>query len=301
MRSTGKCRPIRDVSDLCADGCIAVVVSDQVCRLSGALWTLEFAQFIMVGYYLLGGAYSMQMGDHVRMDLIYGMWSPRRKAAIDAMTVLFLLFYLCVLLYGGISSTTYAIEYGERAHSVWRPYMWPVKLIAVIGVLLMLLQTIAELFRDILYPARCQCQSCQRGGPVSYELIALFMFAAMMALLLTGQRVFGVIGAVAVIAALPLWGTGGVEIAFTQSIKLMKWYPLLTLPMFIFMGYMLSESRIADDLYRMFHVWFGPVPGGLAIGTILLMVVISAMNGLSVAGMAIGATIALPELLQARL
>jgi tripartite ATP-independent transporter DctM subunit len=133
---------------------------------------------------------------------------------------------------------------------------------------------------------------------VSYELIAVFMFASMMALLLTGQRVFGVIGAVAVIAALPLWGTGGVEIAFAQSIKLMKWYPLLTLPMFIFMGYMLSESRIADDLYRMFHVWFGPVPGGLAIGTILLMVVISAMNGLSVAGMAIGATIALPELLR---
>ncbi|WP_340159123.1 TRAP transporter large permease subunit [uncultured Hoeflea sp.] len=133
---------------------------------------------------------------------------------------------------------------------------------------------------------------------MSYELIALFMFASMMALLLTGQRVFGVIGAVAVIAALPLWGTGGVEIAFTQSIKLMKWYPLLTLPMFIFMGYMLSESRIADDLYRMFHVWFGPVPGGLAIGTIFLMVVISAMNGLSVAGMAIGATIALPELLR---
>tara|TARA_R110000850_G_scaffold174872_2_gene300387 strand:- start:81 stop:1388 length:1308 start_codon:yes stop_codon:yes gene_type:complete len=124
------------------------------------------------------------------------------------------------------------------------------------------------------------------------------MFASMMALLLTGQRVFGVIGAVAVIAALPLWGTGGVEIAFAQSIKLMKWYPLLTLPMFIFMGYMLSESRIADDLYRMFHVWFGPVPGGLAIGTIFLMVVISAMNGLSVAGMAIGATIALPELLK---
>ena len=78
----------------------------------------------------------------------------------------------------------------------------------------------------------------------------------------------------------------------------MAWYPLLTLPMFIFMGYVLSESRIAEDLYRMFHVWMGPVNGGLAIGTILLMVLVSAMNGLSVAGMAIGATIALPELLR---
>ena len=133
---------------------------------------------------------------------------------------------------------------------------------------------------------------------MNYELIAFFMFASMMLLLMTGQRVFGVIGAVAVIAALPLWGTGGVEIAFAQSIKLMKWYPLLTLPMFIFMGYVMSESRIADDLYKMFHVWMGPVHGGLAIGTIGLMVLISAMNGLSVAGMAIGATIALPELLR---
>ncbi|MGX0977067.1 tripartite ATP-independent transporter DctM subunit [Roseovarius sp. MBR-51] len=132
-----------------------------------------------------------------------------------------------------------------------------------------------------------------------YEMIALFMFATMMVLLFTGQRVFGAIGFVAVIAALLLWGDrGGFDIAFASAIKLMNWYPLLTLPMFIFMGYVMSESRIADDLYKMFHVWMGPVRGGLAIGTIGLMVLVSAMNGLSVAGMAIGATIALPELLR---
>lgn len=133
---------------------------------------------------------------------------------------------------------------------------------------------------------------------MSYEFIAITMFASMMVMLLTGQRVFGAIGFVAVIAALLLWGDGGSEMAFSASIKLMKWFPLLTLPMFIFMGFMLSESGIADDLYKMFHVWMGPLNGGLAIGTIGLMVVISAMNGLSVAGMAIGATIALPELLR---
>lgn len=133
---------------------------------------------------------------------------------------------------------------------------------------------------------------------MSQEYIALFMFGAMMVMLFTGQRVFGAIGAVGAIAALALWGTGGQDIPFSAAMKLMKWYPLLTLPMFIFMGYVLSESRLADDLYRMFHVWMGPVNGGLAIGTIALMVLVSAMNGLSVAGMAIGATIALPELLR---
>jgi tripartite ATP-independent transporter DctM subunit len=133
---------------------------------------------------------------------------------------------------------------------------------------------------------------------MSYELIAILMFSTMMLMLLTGQRVFGAIGFVAVSSALLLWGPGGSELGFSAAMKLMKWYPLLTLPLFIYMGYMLSESKIADDLYKMFHVWMGPLNGGLAVGTIGLMVVISAMNGLSVAGMAIGATIALPELLK---
>ncbi|MEX0922324.1 MAG: TRAP transporter large permease subunit [Rhodovibrionaceae bacterium] len=133
---------------------------------------------------------------------------------------------------------------------------------------------------------------------MSYELIAILMFSSMMLLLLTGQRVFGVIGFVAAASSVLLWGDGGFEMPFNASFVLLNWYPLLTLPLFIYMGYMLSESGIASDLYRMFHVWAGPVRGGLAIGTIGLMVAISAMNGLSVAGMAIGASIALPEMLR---
>jgi tripartite ATP-independent transporter DctM subunit len=133
---------------------------------------------------------------------------------------------------------------------------------------------------------------------MSYEMIAALMFSTMLLMMMTGQRVFAVIGFVAVFSALMLWGTGGERMGFSASMKLMKWYPLLSLPMFVFMGYVMSEARLADDLYRMFHIWFGRVRGGLAIGTILLMVLISAMNGLSVAGMAIGSTIALPELLR---
>ncbi len=133
---------------------------------------------------------------------------------------------------------------------------------------------------------------------MSYEAIAVLMFSTFMLLLLTGQRVFGAIGFVAAVFSLALWGEGAIEMPFASTITLLNWYPMLTLPMFVYMGYMLSESGIASDLYRMFHVWTGPMRGGLAIGTILLMVAISAMNGLSVAGMAIGATIALPELLK---
>lgn len=133
---------------------------------------------------------------------------------------------------------------------------------------------------------------------MSYETIALLMFGIMMLMLATGQRVFAAIGFVAGGAALLLYGPGAIEMPFTQAFKLFNWFPMLTLPLFIYMGYILSESGIAEDLYKMLHVWFGRIRGGLAIGTIFLMVIISAMNGLSVAGMAIGATIALPEMLR---
>ena len=114
-----------------------------------SLWTLEMAQFAMVTYYILGGPYSIQLGSNVRMDLFYGNWSLRRKAWFDVFTVLFLIFYLGVLLYGGISSTAYAFEYGERSYSSWRPYMWPIKTLMCIGLSLMLLQAVSEMLKDV--------------------------------------------------------------------------------------------------------------------------------------------------------
>ena len=117
--------------------------------LTPALWTLETAQFLMVSYFLLGGARSMQLNAHVRMDILYSRWPRRRRAAIDAATVLLLLFYLALLVYGGVSSTQYALEYGERSNSVWGPPMAPVKIIMTFGAGLMLLQATAIFFKDL--------------------------------------------------------------------------------------------------------------------------------------------------------
>ncbi|MEP1768868.1 MAG: TRAP transporter small permease subunit [Sulfitobacter sp.] len=136
-----------------------------------SLWTLELAQFVMVGYYILGGPYSIQMGSNVRMDLLYGEWSLRKKAWFDLLTVLFLIFYLCVLLYGAVSSTAYSLGYWgsepfsflggvitgteeigrmERSSTAWRPYMWPIKAVMVVGLFLMLLQCVSEFLKDVL-------------------------------------------------------------------------------------------------------------------------------------------------------
>lgn len=146
-----------------------------------SLWTLEMAQFSMVAFYMLGGPYSIQLGSNVRMDLFYSAWSPRRKAWTDAFTVLFLIFYLIVLLWGALSSTAYSLGYFstdtfgfyatlisafvtggpeaasaelghmERSATAWRPFLWPVKVVMCIGIFLMLLQAVSELFKSILF------------------------------------------------------------------------------------------------------------------------------------------------------
>lgn len=144
-----------------------------------SLWTLETAQFVMVAYFVLGGPYSIQLGSNVRMDLFYGDWSLKTKAWVDAFTVFFLIFYLGVLLYGGLVSTAYSLGYFgsepfafllnlswtfltegpssagdnlgflERSSTAWRPMMWPIKVLLCLGIFLMILQSLAELFRDI--------------------------------------------------------------------------------------------------------------------------------------------------------
>ena len=113
------------------------------------IWIIEMAQFVMTGYYLLGGGYSMLTDDHVRMDLIYSKLKDKTKALLDSLTSVFLVFYLVVLLIGSISSLTYTIETNQRLFTAWAPYVWPIKSIMTFGILLMLLQSISIFFKDV--------------------------------------------------------------------------------------------------------------------------------------------------------
>jgi len=113
------------------------------------IWTVEMAQFTLTAYYMVGGAYSFQNGAHVRMDLFYSRWSLKRRALVDCFTVIGLLVYLGVLLYGAVESTVYVMETGQRRPSAWQPYLWPIRSIMTLGIFLLLLQAISALFKDI--------------------------------------------------------------------------------------------------------------------------------------------------------
>jgi TRAP-type mannitol/chloroaromatic compound transport system permease small subunit len=130
---------------------VAVLLLDAVTRnlIDVPLhWCIEFAQFVLTAYYFLGGPYTLREHQHVRMDLLYERLGPMGKARIDVVTDLCLLFYLCILLFGSISSTLYAIQTDQRNFSMWNPSMIPIKCIMVVSIVMMILQSISIFFKD---------------------------------------------------------------------------------------------------------------------------------------------------------
>lgn len=130
-------------------GVLIYAVVSRVLFGTSYVWLVETMQFTLVAYFLLGGAYSMQLNSHVRMDLFYERWSDRTKAIVDSITICCLIFYLVMLLWGGYSSAEYAMKYGETSRTSWAPPMAPIKIIMCIGIATMLLQSSARFIRNV--------------------------------------------------------------------------------------------------------------------------------------------------------
>jgi TRAP-type mannitol/chloroaromatic compound transport system permease small subunit len=113
------------------------------------IFSVELAQFIMAAYYTLGGAYTLLIDGHVRMDLLYGKWTPKQKAVADALTFVLIMLYLVLLLLGGFISLEYSMKYKQKSYSSWAPPVTPIKIIMLFGMTLMALQVIAEFFKDL--------------------------------------------------------------------------------------------------------------------------------------------------------
>lgn len=118
------------------------------------IWALEAAQFAVGAYYILGAGWSLQQGAHVRMDFLYANWKPRTKAIVDAVTSFFVLFYLVVMLLGGWDSCAYAVVSKQINHTVWAPYMAPIKIAMEIGIFFMFLQMTAEFVKSLMIACR---------------------------------------------------------------------------------------------------------------------------------------------------
>ena len=133
---------------------------------------------------------------------------------------------------------------------------------------------------------------------MSVELITILIFASLMLLLATGLPVVFALGSVSVIFAYFLLGPAFLGNFVLSMFRLMNINAMLAVPLFIFMGNILERSGVADDLYDMMNKWFGIIPGGLALGTIVICTIFAAMSGVSAAATVTMGLIALPAMLK---
>ena len=132
---------------------------------------------------------------------------------------------------------------------------------------------------------------------MSIELITVLLFGALILFLALGLPLAFVLGGVGVVGSYLLWGDRGLYLITTQAYASMGKFTLLAIPLFIFMAMILERAGVADDLYTLMHRWMGPLPGGLAIGTVIICTIFAAMSGISGAATVSMGIIALPAML----
>ena len=114
-------------------------------------WAHE-GMFLMFGMqYLLAGGYAAREDAHVRVDIIYEQLSERAKAITDIVTSIYFFIFTGTLLLTGTIFVLDAISVWEVSFTEWSIQYWPVKCSIVIGALLIILQGVAKLIRDVIY------------------------------------------------------------------------------------------------------------------------------------------------------
>jgi len=131
---------------------------------------------------------------------------------------------------------------------------------------------------------------------VNLGLIAAISFGILLLSFASGLPLCFGLGGVAMVMGIVFFGPGSMFLVTQAAYGVMLSFVLTAIPLFIFMGSLLSESGIADDLYKTMYRWMGPVKGGLAIGTVLICTVMAAMCGVVAAGVVTMGIIAIPSM-----
>ena len=133
---------------------------------------------------------------------------------------------------------------------------------------------------------------------MSPEAYLGLMLACLFGCLLLGFPMAFTLAVCSVIVAVIYGGTGMLSFTVIQVFSGMISLPLVALPLFIFIANVLERSGIAEDLYTALRQWLAPLPGALAIATVLVCTIVAAMSGVAAAGVVIMGIIALPLMLK---
>jgi len=115
------------------------------------IWSFDVTYMLYGTIFMLGSAYALHKGAHIRTDFFFEKWSIRTKGVIDSVAYLVFFFpsiFVFMLVSGGEGLYSYSIA-EESEQTPWRPYIWPFKLMVPLACLLLLIQGVSETIKSV--------------------------------------------------------------------------------------------------------------------------------------------------------
>ena len=137
---------------------VAAVAYEVIARYAfGAptAWSFDLTYMLYGAIFMLGAAYALHKGAHIRTDFFFERWSVRTRGVIDA-TAYIVFFFPSLTLFLIVSGAEgwYAFEIGETSEQTpWRPILWPFKMVVPATCLLLMVQGVSETIKSV-YAAR---------------------------------------------------------------------------------------------------------------------------------------------------
>jgi len=133
---------------------------------------------------------------------------------------------------------------------------------------------------------------------VDIQIATLVIVGSMLALMLTGMPLGIVTLSVSIATAVYVFGLPGLSLVASNIYGLLEAYPLVAVPLFVFMANIMERSGVAEDLFDAMSILAGRLRGGVAVQTTLVAVVMAAMTGIMGGEIVMLGLIALPQMLR---
>lgn len=115
------------------------------------IWAHELSQYVFGFYFCLGAAYCLKTGAHVRVDIAVTALKPRTQAVIDMATGLVALIFMTALIWTSVEFAWDSVIYNEHSITPWGPPIYPLKIIVLLGSVMLGLQCVVKLIRDVAF------------------------------------------------------------------------------------------------------------------------------------------------------
>jgi C4-dicarboxylate transporter DctM subunit len=261
-------------------------------------------------------ALGLREGSHVRVQSVFDRLPELTQLMLEIISYLFVFGFSLVYTFVAYKMMMDSIGLWETSPMLHLP-MWPAKALIFIGFIVLTLQTLQVLIKKLhVLPTKVAAPNAAKTFTVVTAAIYIILLAAslyvtfkvnmgagviflLLVLLIASVPIGFTIAIVSLVGAIGLMGLKLGVIYIPQAFY-MQWnnFNLLALPMFVFLGYVLHKSGMAEDMFAFARVWVGGLPGGLAGATLLVCAIFAAVSGSSMANAVTIGLMAYPALVK---